>query len=144
MSVDHGMLNVPLSKRGNIDRDIDRWKAQEADANKRRARELADLRAQDMATVRACVAFMSDERVMVLARGMGKRKPETARVAVIQRASRNPAAFAAAMRREVGCCQTAPCSRLGGPCFDMASRCAKCRARGGCDCTGDEWLGHPA
>lgn len=26
MSLDHGMLNVPLSKRGNIDRQIDRYK----------------------------------------------------------------------------------------------------------------------
>jgi hypothetical protein len=30
MSLDHGILNVPLSKRGDIDRDIDKWKLQQA------------------------------------------------------------------------------------------------------------------
>jgi hypothetical protein len=38
MSLDHGALNVPLSKRGNIDRDIDRLKAAEAKASRERSR----------------------------------------------------------------------------------------------------------
>jgi hypothetical protein len=35
--MDHGILNIPLSKRGNIDAEIDRHKAAEAKA--RRARQ---------------------------------------------------------------------------------------------------------
>jgi len=34
--MDHGILNLPLSKRGNIDREIDRYKAAQA-AGKRSA-----------------------------------------------------------------------------------------------------------
>ena len=30
MTLDHGVLNVPLSKRGNIDRDLDRYNAAQA------------------------------------------------------------------------------------------------------------------
>ncbi len=39
MSFDHGELNVPLSKRGDIDREIDRYKASAAKARKQAARE---------------------------------------------------------------------------------------------------------
>ena len=50
MSFDHGILNVPLSKRGNIDREIDRYKAQQrADARakaKADAAEMKELRAK--------------------------------------------------------------------------------------------------
>lgn len=41
MSLDHGVLNVPLSKRGNIDREIDRHKAQQAAEKKAQAKAAA-------------------------------------------------------------------------------------------------------
>ena len=49
MSFDHGILNVPLSKRGNIDREIDRYKAQQA----RDARAKAKADAAEMKELRA-------------------------------------------------------------------------------------------
>lgn len=37
--LDHGILNLPLSKRGNIDAQIDAWKRQEAKAWKDASRK---------------------------------------------------------------------------------------------------------
>lgn len=48
MALDHGLLNIPLSKRGNIDAQIDRYiadKDKTASAERKaRAAEVADLR----------------------------------------------------------------------------------------------------
>lgn len=43
MSLDHGILNVPLAKRGDIDAQLDRYKAEQAAADKaaRKARATA-------------------------------------------------------------------------------------------------------
>lgn len=50
MSFDHGVLNVPLHKRGNIDRQIDDYKAQQAKlaavARKARSAEIKARRAE--------------------------------------------------------------------------------------------------
>lgn len=139
MALDHGVLNVPLFKRSNIDRDIDRWKADERQREILRQHDRREKREQDMRGVRAVVAWMPDDQVLRIANG--KRKPETARAAIIQRASHHPDRFLAMLMRVAGCCGTSPCSRLNGPCNDMAARCSKCRARGGCDCTPSEWMG---
>ena len=60
MSFDHGTLNVPLSKRGNIDSQIDAWKRDEAakasDARKSSAAETKVLRAQAKAAFAAASA----------------------------------------------------------------------------------------
>lgn len=143
MGLDHGHLNLPLTKRGDIDRDIDRWKADERQREQLRRRDLREKRDQDMQGVKAVVAWMPDEQVLRIAASMRKRKPETARAAIIHRASHHPDRFLAMLMRTAGCCGTTPCSRLDGPCNDMAARCAKCRARGGCDCTPCEWMGEP-
>jgi len=39
--LDHGVLNVPLAKRGDIDAQIDRYKAQQAKAKRQAERERA-------------------------------------------------------------------------------------------------------
>lgn len=41
--LDHGILNVPLGKRGNIDREIDRWKAEQKMLKRQQAQASAQL-----------------------------------------------------------------------------------------------------
>ena len=45
--LDHGVLNIPLSKRGDIDKDIDRYKADKAKQDKAEAKETAVKRKTD-------------------------------------------------------------------------------------------------
>jgi len=45
--LDHGLLNIPLSKRGDIDKDIDRYKADKAKQDKAEAKETAVKRKTD-------------------------------------------------------------------------------------------------
>jgi len=48
MSLDHGLLNIPLAKRGDIDAQLDKFKSKQASdakaARKARAAEMAALR----------------------------------------------------------------------------------------------------
>ena len=74
MTLDHGILNVPLAKRGNIDAQIDRWKADQASAAK------AERKAQAVQTAAACieakalVAAITPERLAQLAERTGQTK----------------------------------------------------------------------
>ena len=63
--IDHGMLNVPLAKRGCIDAQIDAYKAQKARNAKAEAKALHEARQQ----ARAAVVAMSDERCVELGKG---------------------------------------------------------------------------
>lgn len=56
MGLDHGILNVPLSKRGNIDAQLDAYKAQQA--AERRAKAKAD--AAEMKALRARAKALVD------------------------------------------------------------------------------------
>ncbi len=99
--LDHGLLNVPLSKRGNIDAQIDRYKADEA----RKAVKEAQARFHDTRSKRARVVEilrqMPDERVLSLAKPLGARKPHTARLALARAASYNLDRWLSALEREV-------------------------------------------
>lgn len=57
MSLDHGVLNVPLTTRGNIDREIDRHKAEAARtakaSAKAKAAETRELRLKAKAAIEA-------------------------------------------------------------------------------------------
>lgn len=65
--MDHGILNVPLSKRGNIDAEIDRYKAAEA-----RTRRAASRQSHaDRVAARAALNAASDERLSGLAGKLG-------------------------------------------------------------------------
>lgn len=67
MALDHGTLNIPLSKRGNIDAQIDRHKSSmAASAKKNRKAKSEEIAAQRL-TAKGLVARVSDERVMQLA-----------------------------------------------------------------------------
>ena len=63
--IDHGMLNLPLAKRGCIDAQIDAYKAQKARNAKAEAKALHEARQQ----ARAAVVAMSDERCVELGKG---------------------------------------------------------------------------
>lgn len=74
MSFDHGILNVPLSKRGNIDAQIDAYLTNEV-----RARELRVLEArrefqEDKKRAYALIAALPDTKVATLARASGCRR----------------------------------------------------------------------
>ncbi|MBD2798339.1 hypothetical protein ID856_17805, partial [Xenorhabdus sp. 18] len=47
MTLDHGVLNVPLHKRGNIDREIDKWKETQAAEKRKRMDEINYQREQE-------------------------------------------------------------------------------------------------
>lgn len=64
--IDHGMLNVPLAKRGNLNAQIDAYKAQKARNAKAEAKALHEARQQ----ARAAVVAMSDERCVELGKGV--------------------------------------------------------------------------
>ena len=63
--IDHGMLNVPLAKRGNLNAQIDAHKA----AIQRELRQRAAQDHADRKTARAAVVAMSDERCVELSKG---------------------------------------------------------------------------
>lgn len=67
MTLDHGLLNVPLHKRGNIDAQIDRYKAGLAATEKadRKARETARRLAKPQAV--ALFEAATQERLAALA-----------------------------------------------------------------------------
>ena len=63
--LDHGMLNLPLAKRGNLNAQIDAHKA----AIQRELRQRAAQDHADRKTARAAVVAMSDERCVELSKG---------------------------------------------------------------------------
>lgn len=99
--LDHGYLNTPLSKRGNIDAQIDRFKAQQV----REQRQADTARFHDARTKKARIAeilaAMSDERVVALAAPLGKRTPSTARSALAAAANSNLDRWLASLEREL-------------------------------------------
>lgn len=66
--IDHGMLNVPLAKRGCIDAQIDAYKAQTAHDGGRSSRHYADERALVLDYSQA--ANMSTPDLLALAMGL--------------------------------------------------------------------------
>lgn len=61
--MDHGILNVPLAKRGDIDRQIDRYKATAARERLMARREAAAVRDEQRAKAKALVASAPTERI---------------------------------------------------------------------------------
>ena len=65
--LDHGVLNLPLSKHGDIDAELDRYKAQQAREAKAARKEAAARTKELRAAAKAAVAGMSDTQVETLA-----------------------------------------------------------------------------
>ena len=74
MALDHGVLNVPLSKRGNIDAEIDRYKATEA-ANKKKAHKAFKVERDELrAAAKAAVSELPDDWFAWHAKRLGVTK----------------------------------------------------------------------
>ena len=71
MSLDHGILNVPLAKRGNIDAQIDRYKADQAKQAKHDRKERAIQMKAERAHAKRLVSELSDEFIQRLASKSG-------------------------------------------------------------------------
>lgn len=67
MSLDHGTLNVPLAKRGDINAQLDEYKAGQASEAKREAKARATATKELRVRAKAIVAAMSKERFAELA-----------------------------------------------------------------------------
>lgn len=67
MSLDHGMLNVPLAKRGDINAQIDAYKACQAAEAKAAAKARSESTNELRARAKAIVAAMTAERISELA-----------------------------------------------------------------------------
>lgn len=72
--LDHGVLNIPLAKRGDIDAELDRYKAQQAReaavARKAAAATTKELRAAAKAAVQA----LTTERLDAIAERIGSTR----------------------------------------------------------------------
>lgn len=62
--LDHGILNTPLSKRGNIDAQLDAYKRQQANEAKAKARSDAQARKENRELAKANVATLTDETLL--------------------------------------------------------------------------------
>lgn len=65
--MDHGILNIPLAKRGNIDAQLDAFKAKQATEKKAAAKAAAQTTAELRIRAKAIVAAMTAERIAELA-----------------------------------------------------------------------------
>lgn len=103
MSLDHGLLNLPLSKRGNIDAEIDRHKKQQSLLAKQQGQVYRAIRMRDSADRRLAnelIAALSDERIAELARALLIPR-RSVRKRLRESASLNPRATLAALQREL-------------------------------------------
>lgn len=124
--LDHGELNLPLAKRGDIDGQIDRYKAEQAKLQADAGKAMRLSSRERKARVRQLLDHIGDYNIMRLAAPLGCRKPSTARTALYRAASLNLDAWIAALERE----KFPP----GG--------CAACWAPlGKCDHSPEEWMG---
>lgn len=71
MALDHGTLNIPLSKRGNIDAQIDAYKADQAKADRRDRMTRNEKIAADRIEAKALLAAATKERLTDLAAKCG-------------------------------------------------------------------------
>jgi hypothetical protein len=69
--MDHGVLNIPLAKRGDIDRQLDQYKAQQAATAKQAAREASKRTAALRIEAKAVLASMSEEQAARIAQKAG-------------------------------------------------------------------------
>lgn len=65
--MDHGLLNIPLAKRGDIDAQIDRYKAEQAAAAKSAARVVREQMKTDRIEAAKVLEGLSDERLARIA-----------------------------------------------------------------------------
>lgn len=71
MALDHGVLNVPLAKRGNLDREISREVERQRQQREAQAKVARVLHAAARREALALIARMSDEHAARLAAKVG-------------------------------------------------------------------------
>lgn len=69
--LDHGVLNVPLAKRGNINAQLDRYKAEQKRQAAAKRKADAALMTTKVKAAKAAVAAMTDERAAELMQKLG-------------------------------------------------------------------------
>lgn len=67
-ALDHGMLNVPLAKRGDIDAQIDAYKREQAAAANVSRKAATAQRKSDKATAKVCLALILDRPELLAAK----------------------------------------------------------------------------
>jgi hypothetical protein len=75
--MDHGVLNVPLAKRGDVDKQIDRYKEDVAKAAKAKARDDATVKSDLVVSAKAHVEQLTEQRISELAKRFGKTSKQT-------------------------------------------------------------------
>lgn len=90
MSFDHGILNVPLAKRGNIDSQIDAYKAEVARDEKAKSRARAAELKVLCAEAKALVESLSADRLAAIS-AKAKLTPTQARKKLRSMAHWSPA-----------------------------------------------------
>lgn len=73
MTLDHGMLNVQLAKRGNIDAQIDRYLGDQAKVAARARKAASKLRAEQRVEAKKLIAGMSVVRINNMAKKLDIR-----------------------------------------------------------------------
>lgn len=71
MAFDHGLLNLPLSKRGDIDAQIDAYKAQQKCQAAAKRKANAQAKRAQIAQAKASVAALDDARAAELMQKFG-------------------------------------------------------------------------
>lgn len=97
--MDHGVLNIPLAKRGDIDRQLDAYKAQQAREAKAKAQESAAYTAAMRAQAKKLVAKTPAELWVRIAKAAGLT-PAACRRLFASEAHWSPAKVVAALSRE--------------------------------------------
>lgn len=129
--LDHGLLNVPLHKRGDIDAQIDAYKREERRERRERDRQTFKTVREQTARVREMLAQLSDYRVQKLARSLGSRTANGARRALLQAAKSKLSAWLPALERLVNQeaaqrCELCACWQMRGD--DVGACWSSCRS----------------
>ena len=101
MSLDHGLLNLPLSKRGDIDKQIDRYKAEQFQIRESGIKAARKAHRALVAEARELIDSVSDERMAELGKPHGLTVKQC-RKEWRSIASTQPKLVARAMRKELG------------------------------------------
>lgn len=72
--LDHGILNVPLAKRGNIDAQIDRYKAEQALAARAERKARAERFRADKAAAKSLFAEIGQQMIDAFAAKYGRKE----------------------------------------------------------------------
>ncbi len=76
MALDHGILNIPLHKRGNIDRDIDKWKAEQTKEKSKRLDEINYQREQERKEAERLFKLVDRKLMWAEAKRIGMSLPD--------------------------------------------------------------------